>query len=371
MKPKITVPRQKPSLRLVSFDTLRAPDLTDRVLVGDLIEQRALVEVRGQPKCGKTYMVLDMVLHIAADRQKWFGRRIRKGRVVYIAAEAGNSIRNRVAAFALHHENEIDDGFVDFAAVTSPVDLCHLGKDDDDVERLIKLIDKADVVVIDTLSRALAGGDENGPDDMGAFVAACDALRERLQCAVVIIHHEGKDPARGGRGHSLLTCAVDSIIAVEKVNGVSIATVVAQRDGPGGGCIAFRLVPVELGRRDEHADELVMSCVVEAVETPEPASKAPKGQRKLLLDALDDAVAADGVDIGEEAKAVTADQWREQAWSNGEFKNKASLRVAWDRVRKELIDDCLVGQRANGDGVYVWRIGRFGKVQAGLGIGVP
>jgi hypothetical protein len=151
--------------------------------------------------------------------------------VVYVAAEAGRSIGNRIAAFAEAKWDGCSE--VAFSVVTSPVDLCHLGRDGGDVERLIAAIGEADVVVIDTVSRALAGGNENAPDDMGRFVNALDRLREALGATIIAVHHIGKDASRGGRGHSLLHCAVDTEILVEKRDGVSVATVTDQP--PNGG----------------------------------------------------------------------------------------------------------------------------------------
>jgi RecA-family ATPase len=45
------------------------------------------------------------------------------------------------------------------------------------------------MIVIDTLSRALSGGEENTSADMGAFVKNVDELRERTRAAIEIVHH--------------------------------------------------------------------------------------------------------------------------------------------------------------------------------------
>ena len=50
------------------------------------------------------------------------------------------------------------------------------------------------LVVIDTLSRAMSGGDENGAKDMTAFVANLDAIRHAGP------HVIGGSPYRQGRG---------------------------------------------------------------------------------------------------------------------------------------------------------------------------
>ena len=97
---------------------------------------------------------------------------MRRGGVLYIAAEAGRSIENRIAA--VKQEFEFPEP-MPLAAITSPIDLCSDGAD---VERLVAAIRSADLgmpialIIIDTLSRVLAGGNENAPDAFQLLEAA-------------------------------------------------------------------------------------------------------------------------------------------------------------------------------------------------------
>src|SRR4051812_18886432 len=70
------------------------------------------------------------------------------------------------------------------------------------------------MVVIDTLFRALAGGNENACEDMGTVVANADRIRAATGACVLMIHQCGKDAVRGMRGHSSLKAATDSEIEV-------------------------------------------------------------------------------------------------------------------------------------------------------------
>jgi AAA domain len=188
---------------------------------------------------------------------------------------------------------------IPFAAITSPVDLCHA--DSGNLEELIAVIraelpDPA-LVVIDTVSRVLAGGNENAPDDMGALVRALDRLRDTLGCHVLAVHHLGKDINRGGRGHSLLHCAIDTEITVTRDDAVSISTasITKQRDGISGQQIAFRLQPVEL---DFDVDgDPVTSCVVEPVGDYQPAKAAARAltaSQRRALELLAEAISRAG-----------------------------------------------------------------------------
>ena len=71
------------------------------------------------------------------------------------------------------------------------------------------------------MSRALAGGNENAPDDMGAFVTNIDKIRHALNTHLCIVHHSGKDRARGARGHSLLRAGTDAELEVVKTTALS------------------------------------------------------------------------------------------------------------------------------------------------------
>jgi hypothetical protein len=125
-----------------------------------------------------------------------------------------------------------------------------------------------ELVVIDTLSRAMAGGNENSPDDMGKLVRRCDDIRIATGAAVALIHHAGKDEARGARGHSSLKAASDTEIEVSRseATGVATAYVAKQRDHPSGQTFPFKLEVVEIGQDED--GENVTSCVLIAAEAP-------------------------------------------------------------------------------------------------------
>jgi hypothetical protein len=184
---------------------------------------------------------------------------------------------------------------------------------------------------------------------MGAFVHVLDKLRDYLGCAVVAVHHIGKDASRGARGHSLLLCAVDTEVMVEKFDQVSVATVTKQRDGPSGVEIAFRLDVVELGQ-DQDGDP-VTSCVVETADyVPGPKAKELKGQGKAALDVLNQIVAEKGELTDQGFRAVRVEAWREAMERSALFGEGANFRNAWMRARDRLGDDEHVAFR---DG-YVW-----------------
>jgi hypothetical protein len=278
-----------PARRLPSIDfgAMRA-HLSDGYLIKGLFGRQSLIGIIGPSGSGKTFMGTDFAMHLAA-RRPWRGHMVCGGLVVYTALEGPASAENRFVA------GRNAGGFgagIPLRLTPGPINL----RDPRDVAILIEFIREAEshygekcvAVFVDTLARAIAGGDENGPEDMGALIAGADAVRLATGASVLLVHHFGKDEARGARGHSSLKAALDTEIEITIKGDIRIATVTKQRDLPSGMQFAFTLKSVELGR-DEDGDA-VTSCVVEAVDAPQAphgGRKAPTGKnQRLLLAAL-------------------------------------------------------------------------------------
>src|SRR5712671_5062302 len=136
------------------------------MLVHQMLGQGETSTFYGAPGSGKGVIIEDMCLHIAAGHE-WNGRPVLRGAVVYVALERKKLVERRAIAFRKKHE--LDDlpfaivgGVYDFrdpATARRIADICKL-VEEATTERVV-------LVVIDTLSRAMAGGDENSPKDMG------------------------------------------------------------------------------------------------------------------------------------------------------------------------------------------------------------
>jgi hypothetical protein len=268
------------------FDSIEV-DLNTTPLIEDYLDQHALSVTYGESNVGKTFVAVDLAFHAALGKE-WLGKRVEQVGVVYIAAEGGKGIRKRIKALKLHHKTSD----VPFAIVPCSVNL--LGRNSD-VEPLIKLIDAAalqmacpiGLVVIDTLSRAMAGANENASEDMTAFVAALDRIRAATDAHVMVVHHSGKDTAKGARGHSSLRAATDT--ELEVVDGE--LHVRKQRDMDYADVRVFKLQPVDIGV--SRLGKTVTSCVVlwgAAAEDFGPAELTP--DEKKVLDAVSLADAA-------------------------------------------------------------------------------
>lgn len=133
------------------------------------------------------------------------------------------------------------------------------------------------LLVVDTLSRYFGdGANENSADDMNAFVASLDVLKQRRpDLHIHVIHHSGKDTERGMRGSSALKGAADTVIQCTKVVGARdrfVALVEKQKDGEDGIKLPFRLKQVLVGSNEDGTP--LTSCVVESDDGGAPLGQA-------------------------------------------------------------------------------------------------
>jgi hypothetical protein len=336
------------------------PRTSRRYLVKGWIDRGALSVVYGESNVGKTFFALDLAAHIAAGIA-WHGARVGKteahdgGQVLYVAGERGGGSGNRVEAMRLDRP-ELVTPCVGFSLLPMSLDLC-LGDDAAALsEALGHMAAMPDLIVIDTLARAMGGGDENSGQDMGALIRNVDRLRADTGAHLMLIHHSGKDTTRGARGHSSLRAAADTEIELTRSGDVVMADAKKQRDIASIGQFAYRLRSVVVGT-DEDGDE-VSSAVVDPAE---PVVRKPKisGQAKVAMQALDDALAQHGEKkTGElfpsNRNCVSVERWHEfcdrrQMSSGG---SDSAQRKAFHTAKTLLQDKRFICIQ---DG-FVWRV---------------
>jgi hypothetical protein len=335
---------------------------TSPFLVHGIVPRAGLVIVWGAPKCGKSFWVFDLVMHVAVGWE-YRGHRVERGSVVYFALEGGRGFRGRIEAWRRHHLEDCD-GDVPFYLVDVPVDLIA------DHAAVVGAISAQlgsvtpSIVVIDTLNRALAG-DENSSDDMAKFIRAADAIRIAFQCAVLIVHHCGIQASRP-RGHTSLSGADDAQISVERDGADNVvAKVEHMKDGEAGLTLMSRLDSVEVGI-DENGTKMT-SCVVVPVEG-EACAKAPKlkGAPKIALDLLHRALA----DAGEKpptsnhippqvGRTCRATIWRQYCYqgtlTDSDHQDSKKKAFVWASAKLQELG--LIGIWSD----YVWVTGQPGQ----------
>jgi hypothetical protein len=338
-------PQQPRNFTLKAFDDIKMSTASSCIVRG-LIPRGGLVVVWGPPKCGKSFLVFDLTMHIALGWD-YRGHRVQQGAAVYLALEGGSGFAKRVEAWRQRHLAEDHDA-VPFWLLDVPVDVI---ADRDRLEQTIKAQlaqTKPAVVVIDTLNRGL-NGSENKPEDMARFIQAADIIREAFGCSVIIVHHCGIAGDRP-RGHTSLQGAADAQIAVvrDEKTDVITATVEFMKDDEPAAPLASRLERVELGEDDD--EETIASCIIVEAEAT-AASKRPKltGMQKLALEQLQELVAEMGTPsaasnhIPQNVRVVPKKIWREYFRKRHPNDDPDTTRKAFVRAVAYLQEHKFVG----------------------------
>jgi hypothetical protein len=341
--------RHPPEFTLVRFRNIKLGK-EPNYLVNGLIPREGLIVVWGAPKCGKTFWAFDLAMHVALD-WPYRGRAVETGTVVYIACEGERGLAARKEAFRTEHLAEEEDP--PFYLLTTRLDLS--GQVDELVKSIAVQIPNSPcaAIILDTLNRSIRGS-ESKDEDMSAYIAAADVLRDRFKCAVIIIHHCGVNEARP-RGHTSLTGAVDAQIAVKRSQaGQIVAELEWMKDGPEGAEIFSRLKVVDLGE-DENGED-VSSCVIEPVDefnTKQATKKGPtlSPAQGRALQLLTNAVASGGEvppaskHIPASARCVTETMWREYCYRGAiSAGDQDAKRMAFKRAAEALVTAGRVGK---------------------------
>lgn len=261
--------RVEPRFRVLTAEELAAlPPVRWRVR--GLLPAEGLAAIYGPPGSGKSFLALDLLGAVAEGRD-WFDCRTDAAPVTYCALEGEAGIAQRVQAYRARY-GKAPAGM---RFIAQPFALLEPG----DVAELADAIRAAGgaggIVAIDTLNRASPGADENDSRDMGAIIAGAKLLQSALGGLVVLVHHSGKDSARGLRGHSSLLAALDAAVEVTRDGDRREWRTSKAKDGADGECHPFRLDVVELGIDDD--GESVTSCVVTRGDAAENRPAAPVG----------------------------------------------------------------------------------------------
>lgn len=149
--------------------------------------------------------------------------------VAYVAGEGASGIAQR--AFAWQTAHGVDDNIPLYV-----IDQAPWAADDEAKLEFMKELEvlHPQLVVIDTLARTAVGLNENDARDMGLIISFMDAIKTKLKCAVLVVHHTGKEEGRGMRGSNALEGACDAAFQVSRNKGLRAVSVrcIRQKDAP-------------------------------------------------------------------------------------------------------------------------------------------
>lgn len=296
-EPQITVNLGEPmaaanssrALELFAADDLPAAndgEVFDDELVEGVLGKDATAVLYGDSNTGKTFVAVDLCAAIAQGA-RWQGRRCEQGVVLYLATESPASVRLRLRAFQRHHRTRL----VGFFVVASPVSLFDSEADiaavieaARDVERRVGR--KVALVVGDTLARLSAGANENSGQDMGIVLRNCDRIRQGTGASFLLIHHTGKDQARGMRGWSGMRAFIDTEleVTVDEATSTRVVEITKQRDLEGkGDRFGFRLQSVPVGITKWGKPRTSAVVVGEVAPAKAPGRSRPMGKVEVAV----------------------------------------------------------------------------------------
>ena len=262
-------------LRDAELEALPDPEF----LLAPFLLQRSLTVVYGPPAAGKSFLLLDWASCIASGRS-WLGHAVSPGPAVYIAGEGIGGIRKRVQAWK--HERR-HTGPIGLFIVTSAVQL-HMPEHVFALrDELLATIGRPPALIIaDTLSRCMVGGDENSSRDIGQAIAGADFLRDQLGATVLLAHHALKN-GEAERGSSALRGAADTMFSLREEDGLRSLETTKQKDIPsapkislslesvGGSCV-LRLADATAPRNDCSANERTAIDVLQRISLSDGVS---------------------------------------------------------------------------------------------------
>lgn len=343
--------QRNPAFPVTRFNAIKMETDCARHLIKGLLPAAGLAVIWGPPKCGKSFLGVDMGLHVARG-VPYRGRLVGQTPVVYIALEGQEGWPARIEAFRRYHKVAVEED-VPFFLVVSHLDLIK------DVRVLVSEI-KAQVgvslpgaVFVDTLNRSFAGS-ESKDEDMAKYLASAEMLANAFDAAVVLIHHCGIDTSRP-RGHSSLTASADVQLSVKRLrDGNSMLEVQFAKDMPEGARIVSRLAPVVVGV-DADGEEITSLVAIPAQEDfteglTHAGNTAFTTLKKLLDECGEVVTGTEFVPVG--AKCVSMRKWRERTTTAGISKSAKwdARRKAFVRALHELQEEQLVGTA----GDFVW-----------------
>jgi predicted transcriptional regulator len=193
-------------------------------VIEGLLFRDSLAWLAGKPGHGKSFVAVDLACCVGTGAE-WHGRRVTRGKVLYIIAEGAAGLGQRVNAWSVCRGRPVEQ--VLFLPV--PVQLLQ-GVDVGAFTQLLEEL-RPDLAILDTQARVTVGAEENSARDMGLFVDALEQVRRSCGACILTVHHD----ARAGenlRGSTAIEGAATTILRAVKDGQLVTITNPKQKDAP-------------------------------------------------------------------------------------------------------------------------------------------
>ena len=194
-------------------DIMNDNSLPPKPIIKDgILLDKTILAVIGAAKTKKTYLCMNFAKAIASGGSFAGFEASGTNKVMYLCAEGGyfpNRDRIKIIAKDLDDEKLDSIIFPDYVNLTLNIP--------EDYELLKDLIREHSprVLIIDPFIR-FHDVDENASSSISGIFKLFRELIEMYSISIILVHHAGKDPSRGGRGSSVITGEYDSAIYLTK-----------------------------------------------------------------------------------------------------------------------------------------------------------
>lgn len=241
-------------------------------LIEDVVPRAQVGVIYGASGSGKTFFALDMACSVHRGIT-WRHKHVEQADTFYIAAEAGNGIKKRIAAYLQEKGAGPMPWFVDYQPNLATLESVHA------ISESIKLRSKnAGLIFLDTLALS-HDGDENSSKDMSLLLRHCKVLSDSTGALVVLVHHTGKDETKGMRGSSSLYAGADFVLEILVKGKDHTCYVDKLKDGERGAQFGFTLPSVQVGETPR--GKAITSCYVKESDL----AVTKQGARPLTVEA--------------------------------------------------------------------------------------
>ena len=290
-------------------------------LIKGLLEADTMSAIVGPSGSCKSFVALDMALSIASGKD-YNSKPVTQGAVLFCAGEGKRGVRKRAKAWCKHYGYYLSNLPMYLSQKTI---LMHDLATVEAIKKEAAAIGDVKLIIIDTLHRSFGGHNENNPQDMGAFIQACDDLKESLNCTVIIVHHTGHSAADRARGHSSFYAALDSEILTKAIGDTNIQiSCTKMKDAEPFKTMEFLKVTIPLGIEED-------SLVLELVPTREKPTRLSNSE-EIALSTLTEALKGQGT-----TSKLYVEEWRPFFYARHTGDNPASKKTAFSRARETLV----------------------------------
>ena len=174
--------------KLIPFPDLESQSDPEFIIDGILVEG-TLSCIVGPSATFKSFVAIGIAGCVSLGIP-WYGRATKRGPVLYISGEGSGGIKRRRKAWGIANRQQWPK---DCYLLPEAVQFLNPEHIDFLLHTIRGLPEPPRLVIVDTLARAMVGGDENATKDMGLFIAGADRIRQETGAHVLTIHHFNRE----------------------------------------------------------------------------------------------------------------------------------------------------------------------------------